>query len=129
MPKQKDRVFHCQYEGCVYSRESKKHFKEYRYLKQVTPPLIYVDLCYSTYLFYLQHYDKVHAEKKFLCARCSKGFSTTTLLKSHESYCGKEFKCSCGVVYKSNEALLTHAKRKKHILSSSPRYLHCESQL
>jgi len=101
MPKQGNQVFHCQYEGCVYSHESKKHFKAHRYLKQ--------------------HYDKVHAEKKFSCPLCSKGFSTTTLLKSHQNYCGREFKCSCGVVYKSNEALLTHAKRKKHLPGSSSR--------
>jgi hypothetical protein len=71
--------------------------------------------------FLLQHYDKVHNKKIYECQKCFKKFSTTTLQKSHMSYCGREFKCSCGVVYKSNEALLTHAKRKSHPLGPTPR--------
>ena len=76
----------------------------------------------NTSICFMQHYDKVHNEKIYSCSNCSKRFATTTLLKSHMNYCGREFKCSCGVIYKSNEALLTHAKRKNHTLGPLPRY-------
>ncbi|KAI9557238.1 hypothetical protein GHT06_017061 [Daphnia sinensis] len=99
--------FNCKYADCLYSEGSRLYFQKYRYLKQ--------------------HYDKVHNTKIYECSKCLKKFGTTTLQKSHMSYCGREFKCSCGVVYKSNEALLTHAKRKRHPLGPLPRAIGIES--
>ncbi|XP_032777196.2 uncharacterized protein LOC116916111 [Daphnia magna] len=104
---QKKEKFNCKYADCLYSEGSRLYFQKYRYLKQ--------------------HYDKVHNTKIYECTKCLKKFGTTTLQKSHMSYCGKEFKCSCGVVYKSNEALLTHAKRKRHPLGPLPRVIGIDS--
>lgn len=61
-----------------------------------------------------QHFFKVHNTGKILCsnANCEKSFSTELLRNLHLKNCGKTFTCHCGCSYNSNEALLTHQKRK-----------------
>lgn len=61
-----------------------------------------------------QHYHKVHNTGKFVCPNesCVKSFSTTMLLNLHKKNCGKIFSCHCKTFFNSNEALLTHQKRK-----------------
>ena len=61
-----------------------------------------------------QHYYKVHGAAKFGCTNdgCRKVFSTQLLRNIHLKNCGKVFICQCGGNFNSNEALLTHQKRK-----------------
>lgn len=86
----KDKVqYFCPSEACAYS---KKHFTKLKYLKQ--------------------HFLKVHALKNFVCKKCSKRFSTETFKTLHMKNCGNIFTCTCGSLYTSSEAILTHCKRK-----------------
>lgn len=71
---------------------------------------------FSTRKLLMQHHIKVHAEKKFPCQKCGKGFGAEWLLKHHESTCGMSWACSCGATYCNREALLTHARRHQHTL-------------
>ncbi|XP_064466599.1 uncharacterized protein LOC135377829 [Ornithodoros turicata] len=71
---------------------------------------------FSTRKLLMQHHIKVHAEKKFPCQKCGKGFGAGWLLKHHESTCGMSWACSCGITYYNREALLTHARRHRHTL-------------
>uniref|UniRef100_T1J2A3 C2H2-type domain-containing protein n=1 Tax=Strigamia maritima TaxID=126957 RepID=T1J2A3_STRMM len=89
--------FHCPVNTCLYNKLSERHFKCFKYLKQ--------------------HYIKNHAEKTLSCTQCDATFSQQGLLNSHLKQCGKTFKCSCGTEYTSREALLTHAKRKQHVIA------------
>lgn len=81
-----------------YCRRSLKMEKEY----------------FTTRKHLYQHYFKVHNTGKFLCTNnnCDKAFSTELLRNLHLKNCGKTFTCHCGSFYNSNEALLTHQKRK-----------------
>ncbi|XP_066290070.1 ATM interactor-like [Branchiostoma lanceolatum] len=63
-----------------------------------------------------QHYARMHAEKKFHCAKCGFGFAFTRDLERHEKTCGQIWHCSCGCPYTTMEALWTHAARKGHSL-------------
>ncbi|XP_071447509.1 uncharacterized protein Asciz [Hetaerina americana] len=91
--------YHCPVEKCLYNINSDRHFTHIKYLKQ--------------------HYLKVHAEKKFLCKKCDKGFSTEAACNVHMRICGMKFTCSCGCSYMSYEALITHAKRKNHTFDAN----------
>ncbi|KAG8224380.1 hypothetical protein J437_LFUL005202 [Ladona fulva] len=91
--------YHCPVEKCLYNINSDRYFSHIKYLKQ--------------------HYLKVHAEKKYLCNRCDKGFSTEAARNVHVRTCGMTFTCSCGCTYFSYEALSTHAKRKNHVFDSN----------
>lgn len=84
--------YYCPVKPCAYHEDSKKYFSKLKYLKQ--------------------HYFKVHAAKKFDCKSCSKKFGTETLRNLHVRECGKSFTCTCGAIYNSSEAILTHCKRK-----------------
>lgn len=66
-----------------------------------------------------QHYFKVHNTGKFICSNtsCDKKFSTELLRNLHLKNCGKTFSCHCGGSFNSNEALLTHQKRKHPTIS------------
>lgn len=87
--------YHCPVKTCMYNTSSSRFFATKRSLKQ--------------------HYLKVHAEKLYNCTKCSKSFSTVALHDSHEKVCGKVFKCvECSWPYNSQEALLTHCRRKNH---------------
>lgn len=63
-----------------------------------------------------QHFFKVHNTQKFQCQKCKiKKFSTELLRNLHQKNCGKIFTCAiCNCSYNSNEAFLTHTKRKNH---------------
>ncbi|KAG5681031.1 hypothetical protein PVAND_010497 [Polypedilum vanderplanki] len=68
----------------------------------------------------VQHFFKVHNTKKFSCTNenCDKKFSTEVLRNLHLKCCGKVFNCEiCSASYNSNEALITHRKRKNHFQS------------
>ncbi|XP_054719829.1 ATM interactor-like [Uloborus diversus] len=87
---------HCPISGCLYSVGSERHFTEKKFLNQ--------------------HIAKVHAEKKYSCAKCKKSFGLDWWRRHHEKTCGIEWECSCGVKYASRETLLTHARRNQHKL-------------
>ena len=64
---------------------------------------------------FLQHYLKMHAEKKYPCTKCPKSFSTEAAKEAHIKVCGTDFNCKvCSKSYTTYEALLTHAKRNSH---------------
>lgn len=75
--------------------------------------------------YVIQHYYKAHNSERFVCSNfgnfgCEKKFSTELLKNVHEKSCGKVFSCDlCNCSYNSNEALLTHRKRKIHLDSSN----------
>lgn len=95
------KIYHCPVETCGYNKNL--HFKQLKLLKQ--------------------HYMKVHAEKCFICFKCTKSFSTELSLRSHDEYCGILFVCSeCCVSYGSYESLQTHCRRKKHKLLEKTTY-------
>ncbi|XP_055855492.1 ATM interactor [Episyrphus balteatus] len=92
-----DKLFFCPQLDCVYydGPLNERGFKSLKFLKQ--------------------HFQKVHAEKKFACSKCGKAFGTQSMKESHEKNCGKEYICAeCGWKYDTSEALLTHVKRKGH---------------
>lgn len=95
-PKKMKSQIHCPVPGCLYSLGSERHFTEKKLLNQ--------------------HIAKVHAEKKFSCAKCQKSFGTDWYRRHHEQTCGIEWKCYCGNVYASRLSLLTHARRNQHKL-------------
>lgn len=70
--------------------------------------------CFSTRKHLHQHYYKVHNNGMIACTNegCKKTFSTASLRNLHLKNCGKVFSCHCNAVFNSNEALLTHQKRK-----------------
>lgn len=91
--------YYCPEKSCIYNVSATKHFTHKRFLKQ--------------------HYLKVHAEKLFKCTTCTKAFATHSQQISHAKVCGKIFKCTdCDWKYSSNEALLTHYRRKHHSKSA-----------
>lgn len=98
MPKNKKNTtqLHCPVEGCYYFETSERHFTSRKFLNQ--------------------HIAKVHADKKYLCSKCNKGFGLEWWKKHHEKTCGVEWKCECGRKYSSRETLLTHARRQQHVL-------------
>ncbi|XP_063234546.1 uncharacterized protein LOC134537725 [Bacillus rossius redtenbacheri] len=86
--------YHCPVDSCPYHMGSERFFKCMKYLKQ--------------------HFLKAHAEKKFCCEKCGKGFPTEAARKYHLPTCGVAFVCSCKKTYGSYGALVTHAKRTFH---------------
>lgn len=66
--------------------------------------------------YLIQHFFKSHNTEKFLCGKdCGKKFSTELLMNIHMKSCGQIFTCDyCNCSYNSNEALITHRKRKNH---------------
>lgn len=92
------KLFFCPNVDCIYfdSPANEKSFKSLKFLKQ--------------------HFQKVHAEKKFSCSTCNKSFGTESMCVSHKKNCGREYICDeCGWKYDSSEALLTHGKRRGHV--------------
>ncbi|XP_015513056.1 uncharacterized protein LOC107219373 [Neodiprion lecontei] len=95
--------YHCPVSSCVYALKSERYFTTMKYLKQ--------------------HYLKVHAAKTFMCTQCSKCFSTEAAKDAHVRICGVQFTCNCLKVFSTYEALLTHAKRYKHIIDNKYKLL------
>lgn len=91
--------YHCPLASCVYSVTSLRHFSSMKLLKQ--------------------HYSKVHAEKKYKCAKCGAGYGLNRDKARHESTCGVIYKCgTCQCPYTTREAMMTHCHRKSHALPS-----------
>ena len=63
----------------------------------------------------LQHYHKVHAEKKYKCPRCGIGFGLETDQKRHSDKCDLTFLCSdCQQCFHNKRALYDHCVQHKH---------------
>lgn len=131
-----DKAYVCNNDGCFQQFNSEKSLKKHLYqhsdmsLETITmPKILYrfncpISTCrrslkmekeyFTTRKHLFQHYFKVHNTGKFLCTNinCDKKFSTELLRNLHLKNCGKTFTCHCGCSYNSNEALLTHQKRK-----------------
>ncbi|XP_064625216.1 ATM interactor-like [Lineus longissimus] len=90
-------AYHCPVAGCKYQMGAERYFNSYATLKQ--------------------HFKVVHKEKKFICDFCGFKFGVESAMKRHKNTCGVIFKCgTCGCPYATREALLTHCKRKQHIV-------------
>ncbi|XP_023231707.1 uncharacterized protein LOC111631639 [Centruroides sculpturatus] len=89
-------IFHCSVSGCMYADGMERYFTSKKLLKQ--------------------HFTKVHAEKKYLCSKCQKGFGADWMRKRHEATCGTDWCCSCGNQYASWESLITHTRRTQHVM-------------
>ncbi|XP_022904127.1 uncharacterized protein [Onthophagus taurus] len=95
------REYHCPEMKCVYHKT--KYFKSFKLLKQ--------------------HYLKVHTEKMFECCSCNMKFPTVTARNFHLNYCGVSFSCcNCNASYPSYESLMTHGRRKNHIILEKSAY-------
>ncbi|XP_060041101.1 ATM interactor isoform X2 [Erinaceus europaeus] len=69
----------------------------------------------------LQHFMKMHAEKKHKCSKCSNSYGTEWDLKRHAEDCGKIFQCTCGCPYASRTALQSHIYRTGHEIPAEHR--------
>ncbi|XP_021561377.1 ATM interactor isoform X2 [Neomonachus schauinslandi] len=69
----------------------------------------------------LQHFMKMHAEKKHKCSKCSNSYGTEWDLKRHAEDCGKTFQCTCGCPYASRTALQSHVYRTGHEIPAEHR--------
>jgi hypothetical protein len=101
--KEKDWSYHffCPLPGCKYNVLShSKHFSDLKQLKQ--------------------HYTKVHASRDMTCTNegCDMAFSNGAALARHvQDICGRHFVCpECGAKYGNFENLLTHGRRKNHVV-------------
>lgn len=74
----------------------------------------------------MQHFMKMHAEKKHKCVKCNNGYSTEWDLKRHIEDCGKTYQCTCGCPYASRAALLSHIYRTGHEIPTEHRYEHMQ---
>ena len=129
-----DKNYVCNNDGCLQQFNSEKSLKKHLcqhsdlYNKEISK-VIYRFNCpitscrrslkmekefFTTRKHLCQHYFKVHNTGKIICTNsgCNKKFSTVQLRNLHLKNCGKTFTCHCGSSYNSNEALLTHLKRK-----------------
>lgn len=72
---------------------------------------------FSSRKYLTQHFYKSHNSEKFVCKNgCERKFSTELLMNLHMKSCGQVFTCEfCNCSYSSNEALITHRKRKNHV--------------
>ncbi|KAB1274498.1 ATM interactor [Camelus dromedarius] len=69
----------------------------------------------------LQHFMKMHAEKKHKCSKCSNSYGTEWDLRRHAEDCGKTFQCTCGCPYASRTALQSHVYRTGHEIPAEHR--------
>lgn len=98
-------LYYCPETECIYNRaknldENKNYFTELKHLKQ--------------------HFRKVHKEKEFQCASCTKAFPDEFSLKRHTKVCGQKFYCGiCGSSYKNHTSLMYHVKQKRHVFEMS----------
>ncbi|MGH0122335.1 UNVERIFIED_CONTAM: hypothetical protein FKN15_055095 [Acipenser sinensis] len=77
---------------------------------------------FSQFSLVKQHFMKMHAEKKYKCAKCSNSYSTEWDLKRHSEDCGKLYQCTCGCPYACRAALLSHIYRTGHEIPAEHRY-------
>ncbi|XP_033755039.1 ATM interactor-like isoform X2 [Pecten maximus] len=87
--------YHCPMTSCPYNISSPRHFSSMKLLRQ--------------------HFNKVHAEKKYKCGKCDAAFGLNRDKERHEVRCGIVYKCgTCQCPYTTREAMLTHCQRKSH---------------
>lgn len=61
----------------------------------------------------------MHGDKNYSCAECGKKFALRDVCNRHQQECQQKIVCStCGLDFKSRNALYQHAKRKGHALPS-----------
>ena len=61
----------------------------------------------------------MHGEKNYSCDKCGKRFALRDACSRHEQECQQKIVCSsCGLDFRSRNALYQHAKRKGHTLPS-----------
>ncbi|XP_041124947.1 ATM interactor-like [Polyodon spathula] len=77
---------------------------------------------FSQFSLVKQHFMKIHAEKKYKCAKCGNSYSTEWDLKRHSEVCGKMYRCTCGCPYACRAALLSHIYRTGHEIPAEHRY-------
>lgn len=140
-----DKTYVCNETGCLQQFNSEKSLKKHLCQhsdispkKELTLKIMFrfncpVSTCrrslkmekeyFTTRKHLFQHYFKVHNSGKFDCTNnnCVKKFSTELLRKLHLNNCGKTFSCHCGSNFNSNEALLTHQKRKHPTIARNRR--------
>ncbi|XP_064610845.1 LOW QUALITY PROTEIN: uncharacterized protein LOC135475040 [Liolophura sinensis] len=91
-------LYHCPVKSCPkhkYNGQANSYFTSMKLLKQ--------------------HYGKLHAEKKFRCEKCGRGFGLERDKRRHEETCGFLLQCNtCQCPYSTVEAMLTHCRRKNH---------------
>uniref|UniRef100_T1HKP1 C2H2-type domain-containing protein n=2 Tax=Rhodnius prolixus TaxID=13249 RepID=T1HKP1_RHOPR len=104
--KPEDCVFQyfCPESGCKYFLENRRDLNELRF--------------FSKMKYLKQHYLKVHTSKNVVCEKCQKKFVTERAKQVHQKKeCGVDFTCiECKKGYNTYLALMTHCKRKSHIL-------------
>lgn len=84
--------YSCPFANCVRSlKMEKEYFTSRKHLRQ--------------------HYLKVHSVAKFACD-CGQKFSTEVFRNLHMKDCGKLFTCHCLMCFNSNDALISHQKKK-----------------
>lgn len=140
-----DKTYVCNETGCLQQFRCEKSLKKHLFLhsditskKEMTLKIMFrfncpISTCrrslkmdkeyFTTRKHLFQHYFKVHNSGKFVCtnSNCDKKFSTELLRKLHLKNCGKIFSCHCGSSFNSNEALLTHKKRKHPTIARNRR--------
>eukprot|EP00127_Corallochytrium_limacisporum_P005448 Clim_evm17s205 gene=Clim_evmTU17s205 len=67
-----------------------------------------------------QHYWNVHAEKQYTCRVCSRRFGLMDVYNRHEKECGKRFRCTCGNIFRSRDALRAHTRRNGCVMPEDP---------
>ncbi|KAK9688288.1 hypothetical protein QE152_g35657 [Popillia japonica] len=100
-PTSVNREYYCPDLSCNYN--DAKSFKSLKLLKQ--------------------HYLKVHSEKTYGCDTCDSKFSTQAAKNRHSEYCHAKFTCcECNSTYPCYESLLTHSRRKQHLILDKTAY-------
>ena len=62
-----------------------------------------------------QHYAKLHAEKKYVCRKCDKGFGLERDCLRHQEDCGLVFSClDCDKTYPSRVTRNNHCQINGH---------------
>ena len=66
---------------------------------------------------FFQHYQTIHGLKNYTCVHCGKKFALRDAYNRHQQECQQKIVCStCGLDFRSRNALYQHAKRKGHTL-------------
>lgn len=87
--------YYCTIVGCAYSYNSvpNKYFSDRKFLNQ--------------------HFNKLHKDKNYSCAKCKKMFALKSDLYRHLRTCNLIYTCTmCKKEYTSNESYLVHLKRR-----------------
>lgn len=78
----------------------------------------------------VQHYQRVHGRREFVCGKCGKQFGLRDVCQRHEVECGQSFTCgTCTEKFRSKNALYQHTKRKHRTLPPGSRNRLCVSSV